>query len=113
MFTGVVGTPQIPFTMPALTIVQFFEADTVGDYAVTTRLTHFESGQQLVEARANIRVTQPGSVMAPLQLRNIRVSAYGTYHVATELPDHAPILASFQVAIVQPPPPQQMVPLRR
>lgn len=113
MFAGVIGTPQIPFAMAMLTFIHFFQADLPGTHQVKFRLIHLESGRQLAEAHAMVNVVQPGPVMLPLKLPNIKFENYGTYNIVAEIDgSHEPILTSFSVAIMSPPP-QPQPPLRR
>lgn len=103
MFTGNIGTPQIPFAMPSLTFIQFFEADAIANHQVRMRLTHLESGQQLAEAHAMVNVVQPGPVMLPLKLPNIVFNDRGTYSMATEVDgQREPMISSFTVVIAPP-----------
>src|SRR5437867_1005357 len=78
LYTGVIGLPQLPFTMP-LTFAMFLDFDTVGHHSIKFRLQHLETGRSLTEGRGGFFSQQPGLAAAPIKFL-VQFDTAGVYN---------------------------------
>lgn len=102
MFPNGIGTPMIPFPLPALTFFQALHTDAKGQYKFTARLTQLITGQMLAQAQGAIQTQQAGPVILPITLGNLQFKAFGTYSWALEIEgqDDGPFVTQFEVSHV-------------
>jgi hypothetical protein len=92
---------MLPFQMPALTFFQVMKADTVGQYKLKASLRQLSNGHLLASAQGLIPVVQPGVVIAPLTLGNLKFNAWDSYTFSVEVEGQSePFVTEFQVAQV-------------
>jgi hypothetical protein len=99
VFPNGIGTPMIPFPLPALTFFQVMRADSVGQYKINARLSQLDNGHVLATAQGVIQVGQPGTVVAPLTFANLKFTAFGVYTFSVDIegqPD--PFMTEFSIA---------------
>ncbi len=108
LFPNGIGTPQIPFPLPALTFYNALRADSPGTYRFTGRLTQLLSGQTVAQANGIMQAARPGPLVMPVQFQNLQITAFGTYTWAVEIEGQEPFVTQFEVAHVPHPPPAQI-----
>jgi hypothetical protein len=104
LFPNGIGTPQIPFPLPVLTVFIALKADAPGAYKFKGTLSQLDSGASLAQAQGSMQVGQAGPVVMPIPLQNLQFLAFGTYTWSLEIEGQdEPFMMQFQVARVPAP----------
>jgi hypothetical protein len=92
---------SFPTSLPSLSFLQVLESDRPGQYTFRLRLTHLETGHQVVEAMGTINFGQPGMGYSVVKFGNVVFDRLGTYNLTLTIEDHRdPIMFSFDVLLV-------------
>jgi hypothetical protein len=102
VYTPDIGVPQIPFSLPTLTFVNWAETDRPGDFHYQMRLTHLETGQTVVQGAMGIRCDRPGPVILPVRLTNVPIVGPGAFVFSLHMDGQDDMLTQFTVQIILP-----------
>jgi hypothetical protein len=87
--------------IPVLTFFQVMKSDTAGQYKLKATLRQLSNGHLLASAQGALPVGQPGLVVAPLALANLKFNAWDSYTFSVEVEGQSdPFVTEFQVAQV-------------
>lgn len=100
VYVDTIVLPQLPFALPSISFFSFLESDRPGHWALDFKLTHLESGKNLVEGHGGAEVRKPGIVIAPLKFGPIQFQAVGAYSFSVQIQGEAePIITHFNVQL--------------
>jgi hypothetical protein len=102
LYTGQIGIPHVPLTLPSLSFFQVFECDRPGNFSFRIRLDHMETGQHVLEGMGMINVLKPGVGVAPVRFGPLPVPAFGTYSLVVTVENEPPIIFHFDFIMAQP-----------
>jgi hypothetical protein len=112
LYTGPIVVTQFPAPL-GLTFAHFLEADRPGMYSAKLRAEHLETGRRLVDGHAQIVVSVPGTMLAPVRVP-LQIEAAGAYHFVLEIEgESVPIITPFMLTLGRMgPSPAGMLPMR-
>jgi hypothetical protein len=100
VYFNTITVPQIPLTMPSLTLFMLLDASRAGISNFRTTLSHMETGRVILQAGGIINVPMPGVVGNGIRCPNVSIIAPGSYQFATEIEGcNSPFIMSFDVIL--------------
>ena len=103
VYTPNIASPQLPFVLPSLTFFTCLESDKPGRWGLKFKLSHLESGKQIVEGMGELGFGQPGLAFVPIPVGAVQLQAVGVYTFSMQIEDQAePILTEFAVTLQLP-----------
>jgi hypothetical protein len=91
--------PQIPFVFPTLTFIQWLDSERPGQMQFRSSISHLESGQEVAQAAGMINIPVPGTGVAVIGFRPLRVDRLGPYTFTITYEGQDPIATSFEISL--------------
>ena len=105
--SSVILVPQIPFVFPSLTFVQWLESDRPAQVQFRASISHLESGQEVSQVAGLAGIPAPGTGLALIGFRPLRLDRLGAYTFTVLYEGQAPMATSFEVSLPPIPMPAQ------
>jgi hypothetical protein len=104
--SSVILVPQIPFVFPTLSFLQWLDSDRPAQVQFRASISHLESGQEICQAAGLAGIPTPGTGLAVIGFKPLRLDRLGAYTFTVTYGGQEPMATEFEVRL--PPMPAQL-----